>query len=73
MAHIEDAQAARERDRSLRALTAAALVCGVVVAVAFLPGVTVEADRPLIRQPVSHLLHDRGCRRFRSMTSTSIW
>ena len=43
----KDAQAALRRDRSLRALTAAALVGGVVAAVAFLPGVTVEAERPL--------------------------
>jgi hypothetical protein len=43
----KDAQATLRRDRSLRALAAAALVGGVAAAVAFLPGVTVDAEGPV--------------------------
>jgi len=42
-----DTQAKLRRDRSLRALAAAALVGGVAAAVAFFPGVTVEAEGPV--------------------------
>jgi hypothetical protein len=42
-----DTQAAAKRNRSVRALVAAVLVGGPTAAVAFLPGVTVDAEGPV--------------------------
>src|ERR1700680_4542868 len=43
----KDAQATARTNRSVRALVAAALVGGATAAVAFLPGVTVDAEGPV--------------------------
>jgi hypothetical protein len=57
----KDARAILRRDRSLRALAAAALVGGVTAAVVFLPGVTVEAQGPVDPSnpyPISFMIGD---------------
>jgi hypothetical protein len=57
----KDTQAALKRDRSLRALAAAAVVGGVAAAVAFFPGVTVDAEGPVDPSnpyPISFMIAD---------------
>lgn len=57
----KNTQAILRRDRSLRALAAAALVGGVTAAVAFLPGVTVDAQGPVDPSnpyPISFMIGD---------------